>query len=1110
MLLLHQVGSVKVGEVVRYTVTYTPSQDRILPSPEKLYLRVRNTSAVVLRGAFVHGPYNLSVAAYPATFSPNEKFANPRRYGVPEFEPMVKAAGTWECELIVPDNIRQSAVGAGGMFGAGTERDNESVSWIVEVASQVIFSLSAAVGFEVVVARDIKSLDLCYGSGMNGSAQPGRVSDYQESLGAKDGHHPAHKRGIFSRALSLKVEDTATLWNTPRLPGWDDLGRERVKDRSYPDIPVESMEDKTRPESSSAQERPTRKKKQRKVHLVLLTHGLHSNLGADLLFLKESIDKAARQTRYDAKARRAREQREREVAARETSEPQTPGSGTNPQPRQPSRTEEQNDDDDDEEVVVRGFSGNAAKTERGIKWLGKRLARYVLTLTYPDQPYLPASSKHESSWASLWVYGAGEERHDRHFAAKKAVESMERSFKVTKISFIGHSLGGLVQTYAIAYCQKHSPEFFNIIKPVNFIGLATPFLGLSNENPLYVKFTLDSGLVGRTGQDLGLTWRAPTLARSGFDAIMSNLGDMAHKRVKPASQPESKPLLRILPTGPAHTALKKFRNRTVYSNVVNDGIVPLRTSCLLFLDWQGLGRVEKARRDAGLVGTAISMGWAELMGTNQLSPRRPQLTVSDERERANSGATTPSHEDSHEVPQPSQEDMAEDDKPSLRSLSISTPYTEATTPPTAGTTTNSFGGFFSNIFRSHDGARPPTTPNSKQTRIYRRSQTIKPGGGDSTSAESPSTSRVTSGHELEDDSSGVSAPPKTTFFESAHDLINPKIPDVEYILDPAKRPRTIFHDRVYHPRDIPPPPLKKRPTGALSLRRSLHRSHTGVSQSSSSSNPYPAINHEDSLASAKDYDDTARTGPRKAPNEVVDGSNMKVEEKIARAYHRDLSWRKVLVKLEPDAHNNIIVRRMFANAYGWPVVHHIVDAHFSDSAAARMRDDEERSDERALDINLPPDQHGGETKKDADSARGTLQPSSGPEKRSASESREAEDAVPDLPSSPTQMHLHSSPQGKSQGIASESAEPTRPSIDRVDSVSWSDRDWLDSDIGSDTETPTDHGKDKGKDTGKDTVTSPLGGWNWTEKIVGKRKTPVHSPPPSPAEESKKADKAKKE
>merc|ERR1712093_767665 len=83
--------------------------------------------------------------------------------------------------------------------------------------------------------------------------------------------------------------------------------------------------------------------------------------------------------------------------------------------------------------------------------------------------------------------------------------------------------------------------------------------------------------------------------------------------------------------------------------------------------------------------------------------------------------------------------------------------------------------------------------------------------------------------------------------------------------------------------------------------------------------------------------------------------------KIARAYHRDLSWRKVLVRLEPDAHNNIIVRRMFANAYGWPVVKHLCDTHFADSEAAHTRDEDESNAERAKGEHEAPAKDGGET-----------------------------------------------------------------------------------------------------------------------------------------------------
>ncbi|EON98941.1 putative serine esterase family protein [Phaeoacremonium minimum UCRPA7] len=350
MLLLHQVGSVKIGEVVRYTVTYTPSHDRILPSPEFLYLRIRNTCAIALRAAFVHGPYTLSVAAYPSNFNPNEKFANPRRYGVPEFEPMLKAGGSWTCHLVVPDDIRQSAgTGSHGYFGNGPEHDNESVTWVIEVASQVIFSASAGVNYEVCLARDEKSLNLSSGIPVVGNQaqipQPGRVSDFQQSLGAKDGHHPAQPKGVFSRAIHVKVEDTAALWNTPELPGWD----EGSKQRGAPHRAGAAVQ--TAPQVRKSKDSSRVPKKQKKVHLVVLTHGLHSNLGADLLFLKESIDAGVKQAKIDAKARRAKERAARQEK-NSTKEPGTTGKDPSTTD-EPQKVTDDDEEDEDEEVIVR-------------------------------------------------------------------------------------------------------------------------------------------------------------------------------------------------------------------------------------------------------------------------------------------------------------------------------------------------------------------------------------------------------------------------------------------------------------------------------------------------------------------------------------------------------------------------------------------------------------------------------------------------------------------------------------------------------------------------------------------------------------------------------------
>ncbi|KAK4134221.1 DUF676-domain-containing protein [Trichocladium antarcticum] len=1186
MLLAHQAGSVKIGVVVRYTVTYKPSADHILPSPELLYLRIKNTSSTALRAAFVHGPYNLCVAAYPSNFKPFEKFENPRRYGVPEFEPMLKAGATWNCHLVVPDNIRQSA-GEGsskhGYFGSGPEHEDDTVTWVIEVASQILFSSSAAVHYEVLLARDEKSLNLgsvvpVIGGQAQAPPQPGHVSDFQHSAGAvKD--RPAQTKGVFSKAIHLKVEDTAALWNTPQLPGWDDMGWLRAKVNDSADASVEPA---VRGGKLGERREPARPK-QKRVHLVILTHGLHSNLGSDMLFLKERIDATVKQARIDAKARKARERAARRRPAPEngcqgpdfesSSQPSTSIPGTEKDADGGSSGRQENDggegddsdsDSDDEEVVVRGFSGNATKTEKGIKYLGKRLARYILAMTYPDQPCLPTAKAASEAIAHSLKTSAQkkgvEEAHKHSSVHHVPCPGSDRLYKFTKISFIAHSLGGPVQTYAVAYIQKHSPQFFDLIEPVNFIAMASPFLGLNHENPLYVKFALDFGLVGRTGQDLGLTWRAPTIARNGWGALVSNLGEHAHKRVYGEPQPESKPLLRILPTGPAHKALKKFRNRTVYSNVVNDGIVPCRTSCLLFLDWQGLGRVEKARREAGLVETVVGFGWAELTGANVMSPRlSPWAPMEPDaiEEADDAGKTTPtSPEDPHTVPQPPSNAILEDDRHSLRPptghYQEPVPSELQNLQTSSTTNSNPFAGFF-NFFRN-ENPKPPPPASLKINKIYQRSQTLKIDDPSSPSSATSSAPRVTAGDETAGDAEPMSAPPRTTIFESANDLLNPKLPSVEFLIDPSKRPRTIFHDRVYHPTDIPPPPLKDRASSHLGtrIRSAATFSSSQKSTPNEASSP-PPVPHKDSSLSqqseapqtpkksndgstihttvSSSATDTAPTpsapstpGPHTpsfpADQDLrVDSAQMRVEEKIARAYHRGLSWRKVLVKLEPDAHNNIVVRRMFANAFGWPVVQHLVEAHFSDAVVARMRDEEEGGGERARGVHERVGADGREVRDavDRDGAvnreggvggtgdgvgnGGPVVAGLGGVGGSGGGRRErAEDAADTLSELPRIPSL-----GEGGGAASPKTPVTpRPPLDRIDSVTWSERDWMDSGDESDeggsgrsggkkAAAAAADGKRKAAESShylglplglRDTSSGPTM-WNWTEKIVGK-------------------------
>ena len=1062
--------------LVRYTLTYIPSADRILPSPTHLHVKVRNASAIPLRAAYLHGPYTLYAACYPSTFDPNAREPHPEEHGNPEFEPNLKAGGNWNSRLTVPEKTRNAA--------QGVSKNVPAVTWIIELSSQVIFSTTATVHFELLVGRDERSVDLGFPGLVQAAAPvPGQIHDHQKRRKHKAPQSHGHGRGVFSKAIQLDVDDTASLWNKPAFPSLEPPDHIEHDGRPEQGIRGEGLSRQGTHNSAKELVDKTRPRKRRGVHLVVLTHGLHSNTGSDMLYMKESIDTAVREGRYRARKKRRKSSQDTHGLSDAKHPAQSNDEDLKDQAPTDKASFEGLDVEDDEQVIVRGFSGNTVRTERGVQYLGKRLAKWVLSMTYPDQPFLPTersvsrklSRAFTGSQSSEDQLGKPVHQGSSIHLGKKS--TLQHDYKVTSISFIGHSLGGLTQTYAIAYIQKHSPKFFEEIQPINFIALASPFLGLSNENPMYVKFALDFGLVGRTGQDLGLAWRAPTMVRSGWDAMIGGIGSEGQKaRKKP--DPGSKPLLRVLPTGPAHHALKLFRNRTVYSNVVNDGIVPLRTSCLLFLDWSGLGKVEKARRENGFVGTMASWGWAEATGQNSSArPLRSGLETESSSDNGRSRSTSRTRNRARKgtatVPQPPTNATGDDNGAATEELPKQSQFLENT------------GNRFQNgeksetIQNGEDNSKPqpqhplagllsflrPSSParspaktksqlSNKTNKIYKRSQTrnvAQTDTGSQSSASSnpdgtPSNDQARQTLVRGDSVSSLITPPKTTFFEAAGDILNPPLPSLEFIINPASRPRTIFHDRVYHPEDIPPPPpISKKPS---TLSRSF------------SSDRRP-----DFARAPTNYGDDSRVPPLQpmgsgsnisitTNNSSMSNNGMKLEEKIARAYHHDLSWRKVLVRLERESHNNIFVRRMFANAYGWPVIKHLCDTHFSGSLEAVTRDEEENNQERARPLVEGVDEEGREVKnlrevdlrkndddddKDHDGskerARGSDVEMKGPV-RTDSEQRESGDLLSDLPkSSPRQARsfndLKQRPGSRKNSSGSETV--------RKDSAQWDDK-----------------------------------------------------------------------
>ncbi|QEU62139.1 hypothetical protein KDRO_F00640 [Kluyveromyces lactis] len=435
------------------------------------------------------------------------------------------------------------------------------------------------------------------------------------------------------------------------------------------------------------------------VHLVIITHGIFSSIGGDMLCLKDTIERAS-----------------------------------NFLP-----------DDNNGNLVIRGYPGNVGKSHKGIRHLGFKLAEYIID----------------------------------------TVDKLKQQFNLTKISFVGHSLGGPVQAMAIHYISVERPDIFDKttgLTPINFVAAASPFLGVIGDLPKYISIVLDIGALGQTGRDL-------TLKRSYFlpsKGIVNN--DGSHDRIK------SKPILELLPKHPALEVFQRFKCRTVYANVAFDGIVPLRTAALLYLDWRGLSDVQQVR-----------------------SENNAQSEEGVEEQKGSSLGEIP--------------ESSSDNKSILQWL------------------------------------LPQSLIKKEKYKPYVRTQTtssVESASSDSNNnSESPTTFKP---------------PKKANTLQAAASTISAPLPGMSYLVDPSSRTDRIIHDKVYTPEELPDKHYKHKKL----VKKIIY------------------------------------------PNYSI---HMK-EERIARYWQETMDWRKVIVELQPDSHNNIIVRRRFVNSFGWIVVNHIADEHF--------------------------------------------------------------------------------------------------------------------------------------------------------------------------------------
>ncbi|KAI3405648.2 hypothetical protein KGF56_001666 [Candida oxycetoniae] len=700
--------SLKIGEVNRYVVRYARYPDHKI---KQIYFRLKNIENTGIRTVhLISGPFILYCHVIPCNYNSRRKFVPDNAQENPElvFENQIKPNQTFTVTLLLNKN---------SLLGTAELEDEQTTveyfQWEIDVISQIVITRKTTVDYDMMIGDDLQFMKkLTYSVVEKAISSIGSNSDFNNNnnkaeMKIDQKHTNNH---VFNPSLSVMKKNTEDIWNSP------------------PSKPLEP------------------------VHLIIVTHGIFSNLTADMLYLKDVLELKVK-----------------------------------------------------ENIMVRGFRYNAGRTEKGIRKLGINVANFIVDL----------------------------------------VEKLP--YRFDKISFIAHSLGGVVQLYAIKYILlTRGVEFFKRlnIEPVNLISLASPFLGILNELNFVISWFLDLGTLGKTGRDLTLSKHIPTWKDIDLD--------------DQKKRDTFKPVLETLPNDPLQTFLGEFKRLTVYANAINDGIVPLRTAALLYLDYEALGDVNTLKRTKHVT-------------------EHPEL----ENDHNHDVESIESGDTVSEVP----DDEGHTDAESLGTKNNSNEKRKLmdTSRKQSNQGKHSFKFATHKYFDFLDLSSPGEAKKSRRQKRY-RNFTIK-GSKTLGDDENEEENNEDNSSENSDDSAPLIIPPRASAIESALNTLICPIPSNEFIMEPESRHPVIFHDRYY--------------------RLDKSKENEGEKE-----------NEKLSWFFEKFF---KYRGRYKLHKQVV----------IANKYHTDkLTWRKVLVNLPPDAHNNIIVRRRFANGYGWGVINHLCENLF--------------------------------------------------------------------------------------------------------------------------------------------------------------------------------------
>lgn len=709
-----QKHTLKIGDVCRYTVRYTRKDSAI----SEIYLRVKNMEKTTLRAIhLLNGPFMLYCHVTPFNYNHRKTFvpedSDQKGGGNSEvtFKNQIKPGQTFNVRLYLNDNSLVS-----------TNEDGSTVhQWNCDIISQIVLNRKVSISFVFMIGNDLEMMRRVNRSTLT-SFSKGDFTLNHALLWEYDWGQ------VLCDNLDVQCKFTDDLW------------------------PEEPTTPKSQP-----------------LHLVILTHGLFSNLPADMLYLRDSL--------YNIK----------------------PNSNL------------------DETIFVAGTRENAGRTERGVHRLGVNVSVFVTEL----------------------------------------VDNLTtKGFTVNSISFIGHSLGGPVQLYAIKHILQSKGSLYfkdHDIRLKHLVFMASPMLGVLSEMSLIISWFLDLGTLGKTGRDLTLLKKLPSLSH-GLSLLHA-----------------VRPILEKLPDEPVRSALRDFELLTLYANAVNDGIVPLRTSALLYLDWEGLGEVRQVK----------NLNNADFTGEEHESTAHE---TADSAENETTAETTGTgNETSDTMHSPGFGGNYE----LLVQTNDAGPGVGEISDDANSNFFDKYSSFLARVFNI-DAELTDTPKKRKMTSRIKKYSKISAKSSNSNlreraEEEEKEEEELSEGSEFDT----LHIPPKASAVESAISSFICPIPTRRYVLEPKSRAQVIFHDKYYHHDSIPEEEPKN--TG-------------GVAK----------------FFKYRDW-------------------RMDKQVRIARKYHAPgLTWRKVLVSLPPDAHNNIVVRRRFANGYGWGVVDHMTETIFEKKIQAKF------------------------------------------------------------------------------------------------------------------------------------------------------------------------------